>query len=202
MANVPLLASTSPKALWYLTRGSGVVSLLLLTNVVVLGIVTSMRWATASWPRFVVEGLHRNLALLSVVFLGVHIATSVIDGYVPIRWLDAVVPFGSAYRPLWLGLGALAFDLLLAVLVTSLVRVALGYRAWRAVHWLAYACWPIALLHSIGTGSDRATGWMLGIDGLAVCSVLLALGWMLTAAREPMTLAAATKPGSDHGRRR
>jgi hypothetical protein len=130
----PILASTP--ALWYLARGSGTVSLGLLTLTVVLGITTSVRWATRRWPRLVVAGLHRNLSLLSLVFLGLHITTVVVDGYVPIRWLDAVVPFASSYHPLWLGLGALAFDILAALVVTSLLRVRLGHRVWRAVHWL------------------------------------------------------------------
>src|SRR5580765_7443689 len=94
-------AASASKVTWYLTRGSGVVSLLLLTASVVLGITVTARWATARWPRFLVEGLHKNVSLLSIVFLAVHIVTAVADGYVPIRWLDVVVPFGSQYQPLW-----------------------------------------------------------------------------------------------------
>jgi sulfoxide reductase heme-binding subunit YedZ len=173
------LASTP--ALWYLSRGSGVVTLALLTMTVVLGIVTSARWATAHWPRFVVAGMHRNLSLLAVAFLGLHITTTVVDSYVPIRWLDVVVPFVSAYKPLWLGLGAIAFDLLVAVLVTSLLRGRLSQPVWRAVHWLAYACWPVAVLHGLGAGSDGRQPWMLLIDGLAVVSVVAAGWWRLEA---------------------
>ena len=174
----PILASSTP-ALWYLARGSGIVSLGLLTLTVVLGITTSARWATVNWPRFVVAGLHRNMSLLAVVFLGLHVATVVVDGYVPIRWLDAVVPFGSAYRPLWLGLGATALDLLAVVVVTSLLRVRLGHRVWRAVHWAAYACWPLAVVHGLGIGSDNRQAWMLALDALAIGAVVAALGWRL-----------------------
>ncbi len=101
----------------------------------------------------------------------VHIATAVMDSFAPIRLIDAVVPFTSAYRPLWLGLGAIAFDLLLAVAITSLVRRRLGYRAWRATHWLAYASWPVALLHGLGTGSDARARWMLAL--VAVCLAIV-----------------------------
>jgi DMSO/TMAO reductase YedYZ heme-binding membrane subunit len=170
VAGVSLAAETT-KALWYLTRGSGIVSLILLTVSTVLGITTALRWASARWPRFIVEGLHKNVSLLSIVFLGVHIVTAVADGYVPIRWIDAVVPFAGQYRPFWLGLGALAFDLLLAVAITSVIRVRLGHRIWRAVHWLAYACWPIAVIHGLGTGSDAGQGWMQVIDVAAVAAV-------------------------------
>jgi predicted ferric reductase len=178
MARVSL-AAESTKALWYLTRGSGIVTLLLLTLSTVLGITTAMRWASTRWPRFIVEGLHKNVSLLSIVFLGVHIVTAVADGYVPIRWIDAVVPFAGQYRPFWLGLGALAFDLLLAVAITSLIRVRLGHRIWRAVHWLAYACWPIAVIHGLGTGSDSGQTWMLVTDALAVTAVGAAACWRL-----------------------
>ncbi len=172
---------TDTPALWYLSRGSGVVTLVLLTVTVVLGITTSARWATAHWPRFVVVGLHRNLSLLAVAFLGLHITTTttVVDGYVPIRWLDVVVPFVSAYKPLWLGLGAIAFDLLAAVLVTSLLRSRLSQPVWRAVHWLAYGCWPVAVVHGLGIGSDSRQAWLLLIDSLAVVAVVAAGWWRL-----------------------
>ncbi|HEX6678725.1 MAG TPA: ferric reductase-like transmembrane domain-containing protein [Actinomycetes bacterium] len=196
------LAST--RALWYLTRGSGAVALLLLTATVVLGITNSARWASARWPRFVTERLHRNLSLLVLVFLVLHVATTVVDGYVPIRWLDAVVPFGSSYRPLWLGLGAVALDLLLAVLVTSLLRARLGHRTWRAVHWLAYGCWPVALVHGLGTGSDAGRAWMLAVDVAAAVAVLAAVWWRLGAAPSAPVAAAAPLPGEvvrhGHGR--
>lgn len=174
-----VLGTTAPKALWYLTRGTGAVALLLLTVAVALGVVTSVRWASPRWPRFVIEWLHRNVSLLVLVFLAVHVASSVIDGFVPLRWIDAVVPFSAGYRPLWVGLGALALDVLMALVVTSLLRVRLGYRTWRVVHWTAYACWPLALVHSLGAGSDAWRGWMLVVDGLVVIAVAAAACWRL-----------------------
>jgi len=179
-----LIAATAPKALWYLTRGAGVVTLLLLTATVVLGAMTSVRWSSPQWPRFVIEWLHRNVSLVVLMFLAIHVASAVIDGFVPLRWVDAVVPFSSAYKPLWVGLGAVALDLLVAVVVTSLVRVRIGYRTWRVVHWTAYACWPVALVHSIGSGSDTAHGWILVVDGLVVVGALAAVGWR-AAGRSP-----------------
>ncbi|GIL27927.1 ferric reductase-like transmembrane domain-containing protein [Actinocatenispora comari] len=148
-------------ALWYATRGTGVVALLLLTGTVLLGLLGPLRTASPRWPRFVVGGLHRNLSLLAVAFVGAHVATSVLDTYAGIGWWDAIVPFGSVYRPFWLGLGAVAFDLLLAVIVTSLLRGRIRYRWWRAVHWLSYACWPLAIVHAWGTGTDAGGGWVL-----------------------------------------
>ena len=171
------LAALAPKALWYLTRGTGAVTLLLLTAAVVLGVLTSVRWTSPTWPRFVIEWLHRNVSLVVVAFLAVHVASAVIDGFVPLRWIDAVVPFSAGYRPLWIGFGAVALDLLLALVVTSLLRVRLGYRSWRVVHWSAYACWPVALVHSLGAGSDAWRGWMLVVDGLVVLLVAASICW-------------------------
>ena len=105
--------------------------------------------------------------------LVIHIVTTVLDGFAPISLIDAVVPFLSAYRPIWLGFGALAFDLLIALTITSLVRRRLGYGAWRAIHWLAYVSWPIAVLHGLGTGSDSKQTWALVLTFACVLAVLV-----------------------------
>jgi DMSO/TMAO reductase YedYZ heme-binding membrane subunit len=179
------MTDTGTQAFWFLTRGTGAVSLLLLTSVVALGIVGSVGWANDRWPRFVTQGLHRSLSLLAVSFLGVHVATAIADGYAPIRWADAVIPFVSAYRPVWLGLGAVALDLLLALVITSLVRLRLGYRSWKTVHWFAYACWPVALVHGLGTGSDTTEGWMLLMVAGCVAVVVGAVWWRAYSVRPP-----------------
>jgi predicted ferric reductase len=169
--------------LWYATRGAGAVSLVLLTGVVVLGILSTLRWGSKAWPRFLTSGLHRNLALLSVVFLGLHIVTAVVDPFTSLGWKAALVPFSSSYRPFWLGLGVVALDLLLALVVTSLVRHLIGHRSWRFIHWLAYACWPIAVVHGIGTGSDTTQAWMLALDFACVGAVLVAITGRVTTRR-------------------
>jgi DMSO/TMAO reductase YedYZ heme-binding membrane subunit len=170
--NLAVGATLGPSAYWYLARGTGAVALVLLTAVVVLGILNSVRFAAPRWPRFAVDALHRDLSLLVIVVLVIHVVTSVLDGFAPITLLDGVIPFITPYRPLWMGLGTLAFDLLLAIVVTSLMRRRLGYGAWRAIHWLAYASWPVAVLHGLGTGSDVKQWWMLGLTVLCVMAVL------------------------------
>jgi methionine sulfoxide reductase heme-binding subunit len=172
---MPVILATGPSLYWYLTRSTGAVALLLLSVAVVLGVVDVRRWSTPSWPRFVVDALHRNVALLAMVFLCLHILTSVLDSFAPISLIDAVVPFAGSYRPFWLGLGAIAFDLLIAVTITSLLRQRMGYASWRAVHWLTYASWPIALLHGFGTGSDVASTWLLALSLLCLLAVLAAV---------------------------
>ena len=169
------IAAASPSPFWFLTRGTGVISLLLLTLTVALGIANVRRTQIGEMPRFVLDSIHRNAALLAVSFVGVHIVTTLLDGFAPITLLDAVIPFTSAYRPVWLGLGAVAFDLLLAVIITSLLRRRLGYGAWRATHWLAYASWPVALIHGLGTGTDAKTHWMLLLTAGCVAVMLAAV---------------------------
>jgi predicted ferric reductase len=169
------ILATGPSLYWYLTRSTGAVALLLLTIAVVLGVVDVRRFSTPRWPRFVVDALHRNVALLAMVFLCLHILTAVLDSFAPISLIDAVVPFTGSYRPFWLGLGAVAFDLLIAVTLTSLLRQRMGYASWRAIHWLTYASWPIALLHGFGTGSDVSDTWLLTLSLACLLAVLVAV---------------------------
>ena len=172
-----LAAGGSAKALWYLTRGTGTVALLLLTAGIVLGVTSTTRWQARRLPRFLVSGLHRNLTLLAAMFVAVHVVTTVADRFAPIGYKDAFLPFLSAYRPVWLGLGALAFDLLLALIATSLLRTRIGLRAWRAVHSLAYASWPVAVLHAFGSGSDARTGWLAWLAITCTAAVTAAVLW-------------------------
>jgi predicted ferric reductase len=172
----PPIAAAGTSAYWYLTRATGIVTLLLLTVSVVLGVLGSMRYTSPPrWPRFAIETLHRDVSLLVLVVLLAHILTSVLDSFAPIKLTDAVIPFVSSYRPLWLGLGALSFDMLVALVLTSLARRRLGYLAWRTVHWLAYASWPVAVLHGLGTGSDAKAWWSLGLTGACIVAVLIAI---------------------------
>jgi methionine sulfoxide reductase heme-binding subunit len=190
------LAAAGPSVLWYLTRATGAVALLLLTGALVLGVADVRRLSTASWPRFIVDSLHRSVSLLALAFLVVHILTSVLDSFTSISLVNAVVPFTGSYRPLWLGLGAVAFDLMLAVVITSLLRARIGFAGWRAVHWLAYASWPLALVHGLGTGSDVNSAWLLVLSvvcGLAVAAAVVSRvlsGWPAGAPGRRVALAA------------
>lgn len=164
-------------ALWYLTRGTGAVSLVLLTASMVLGVAGVSQLQIGRWPRFFTPALHRTISLWVLLLLAIHILTAVLDGYVTIRLTDAVLPFTGSYRPLWLGFGALAFDMVVALAITSVLRARLGYSAWRVIHWASYACWPIALMHAVGTGTDAAQGWMLAIA--VACTAIVALTALL-----------------------
>jgi sulfoxide reductase heme-binding subunit YedZ len=176
-------ATHTGTALWYLTRATGLVSLVLLSGTVVLGIVSSVGWTAQQWPRFVSQAMHRNLSLFSLALIGVHVVTTVADGYVPIGYRDALLPFLTPYRPIWVGLGAVAFDILLAVGITSGLRRHIGVRAWRGVHYLAYLCWPTAVMHGLGSGTDARLSLVLLIELICIGSVVGSVLWRLVEAR-------------------
>ncbi len=177
------IVETSSTPLWYATRATGLVALVLLTISMALGLLSSVRFQRPDWPRFVTLGLHRNVSLLALAFTVAHILTTVLDSFVNIPIQDAVIPFISAYRPLWTGLGAIAFDLMIALIGTSLLRTRMTLRAWRAVHWGAYLCWPVAVLHGLGTGTDTPVRWVLVLTLACVAAIAaltlwrLVLGW-------------------------
>ncbi len=173
--------------LWYLARGTGLVTVIILSASVALGIVTAVRWSIPRWPRFVTAGLHKNVSLLAVVFLAVHIITTVVDSVSPVHLFNALVPFTGKYRPLGVGLGVVAFDLLAALIISSLLRRRIGLRSWRAIHWSAYACWPFAMLHGLTAGSDSARPWALGVYATCAGVVLVAIGWRASVAVVPRT---------------
>ncbi len=181
LRRVVMGALVPSSTLWYTARGTGFVAVVMLTVSVVLGILTTMRWSAPRWPRFVTAGLHKNISLLAVVFLAIHVATTLLDPVSPVHLLNAIVPFTGGYRPLGIGLGVVAIDLLAALVITSLLRARIGYRVWRAVHWSAYACWPVAMLHGLSSGTDAATTWARAVYIACAALVLAGVGWRVSA---------------------
>ena len=175
----------SSTAFWYASRATGIVALLLLTAVLVLGILVNRQGRLPGLPRFAVTGIHRNLSLLSVAFIAVHVLTAVLDTFVSIPLAAGIVPFASGYERLWLALGAISLDIMLAMIVTSLLRGRMNRLLWRAIHLLAYLSWPIAFAHSIGSSKDLQQGWMLVMAIGCALIIAAAVIWRLAhAARQ------------------
>jgi sulfoxide reductase heme-binding subunit YedZ len=177
-------------AFWYTSRATGIVALLLLTTVLVLGMLVNRQGRLPGLPRFAAGSLHRNLSLLAVAFIAVHVITAVLDTYVSIPISAGVIPFASHYERFWLALGAISFDLMLAMVITSLLRGRLNRTLWRAVHLLAYLCWPVALAHSIGSSRDLQHGWMLDLGIACALAVTAAIIWRLASAARQIPRAA------------
>jgi sulfoxide reductase heme-binding subunit YedZ len=173
---------TSSTALWYLSRATGIVCLLLFTATLLLGLLVTRQGRLPGLPGFAVTSLHRNLSLIGLSFVALHVLTVLLDTYVRIPLVAVVLPFTSGYERFWLGLGAVALDLAVAIVVTSLVRGRIPRSWWRPVHLLAYLCWPLALAHGMGAARDLRQGWLLE---LAIGCALVAAGataWRLAAA--------------------
>jgi sulfoxide reductase heme-binding subunit YedZ len=185
-------------ALWYVGRGTGVTVLVLLSLVVVLGIVTRSGRPLPGLPRFAVAAVHRTTSLTALAFLTVHVLTLLLDPYAQLRVADAVLPFRAAYRPAWQGLGTVALDLVVLLVASSLLRHRIGLRAWRWLHWAAYLCWPAAVAHAVGTGTDRTSGWLLAVVAACGAAVGAAGIWRLAGRRfEPDAPVVRMPPPTD-----
>jgi methionine sulfoxide reductase heme-binding subunit len=192
---------TQSTALWYASRATGVVCFVLLTIVVLLGILVNRQGRLPGLPRFAVTGLHRSISLLAVVFLAIHVITAVADKYVAIQLIAAVVPFTSSYLPFQVGLGAVALDLIAALIITSLLRAHVSRRLWRGVHWLAYAAYPVALLHSWTSAKDMRSGGLLALTVACVLGVGAAAGYRLAVATTGRRTALRVAPARVSGYR-
>ena len=166
--------------LWYTGRGSGTVALVLLTVVMVLGIVGRSGRPLPGLPRFAVADVHRNASLLALGLVLVHVVVLFLDPIAELRLYDLIIPFDYVYRPFWAGLGVIGMELMVVVVATSLLRRRIGAGVWRLVHWLSYAMWPIAWLHSWFTGTDADTAWFRLISIGCAAAVVAAAAWRLT----------------------
>jgi sulfoxide reductase heme-binding subunit YedZ len=164
-----MIAFTSPY-LWYTTRATGFVALILFTLVVALGTFVANRIGGTYVGRFELNELHRSVTMVALVFLVVHILTTIVDSYVPTGWLSAVIPFTSNYEPVHVALGAVAFDLILAVWVSSLLKARIANRSWRFIHWFSWLALASAITHSFLTGTDSRSSWGLAL-GVACSAV-------------------------------
>jgi len=186
----------STQILWFTTRGAGIVSLILFSVVACLGLLAVARSQSARWPRFLTVELHRNLALLSIVFLGIHIVTAILDPFTNLGIGAALVPLASSYRPLPVAFGVVSVYLVLAVIVTSLLREQIGHRLWRAIHWVSYAAWPLAVEHTLTAGSYSFSIWLLAIQGASILAVSAALVYRLTSGGTNRSRLAAVTGGT------
>ncbi len=167
---------------WNVARSGGFTAYILLTLAVAVGLMLSAQVQSPSrWPRLLNSELHNFLALLSAIFLVVHILAVWVDPFTHFGWSEILIPFVSYYRSSWMALGIVALYLGLAVGISTWLRPRIGYTWWRRLHVLTFGVYALATLHGLGTGSDTQTWWGLGIYlvsivlvGLLLCQRLLA----------------------------
>ena len=179
--SVLLTTGVLTSALWYLGRGTGVLALVMLTVTMVLGITTRSGRPALGVSRFGVADLHKAASLTGAGLVLLHVGTLLFDPFAQLRLVDVVLPFLGSYRPIWLGLGTLALDVLLVLVGTSLLRHRIGPRAFKAVHWFAYAMWPLAFVHGLMTGTDAGSLWFLVVAAACGLAVVWAVMWRLSA---------------------
>jgi sulfoxide reductase heme-binding subunit YedZ len=168
---------------WYTARAAGVVAYALLTSGVLLGVLLGGRARLPRWPTFAVTDVHRFVALLTGVFVALHVYALLLDRYVHTSLVAVLVPGASAYRPLWVALGTVALELLAAVGISNLLRKRLGHARWRRIHYLTFAVWAAATAHGIGAGTDAGAGWLRLLYVVAIGSVAAAVAWRVGSRR-------------------
>ena len=174
------MSATMTSALWALGRGTGVIALVMMTLSLCLGVTTRSGRAGLGLSRFGIADLHKTASLTGTGLVVVHVSTLLLDPYAQLRLIDLVVPFLGSYRPWWLGLGTLAMDVLLVVVVSSLLRARLGPRTFKGIHWATYALWPLAFVHALGTGTNAFSVWYLAIAAVCLVAVAGSLVWRLS----------------------
>lgn len=179
---------------WYTARAAGVVAYALLTSGVLLGVLLAGRVRVPWWPQFAVTDVHRFVALLTGGFVLLHIYSLVLDKYVPTSLVAALVPGASSYRPVWVALGTIAFELLAAVGISNLLRKQIGHSRWRRIHYLTFLVWAFATAHGIGAGTDTGAEWLHLVYVVSVASVTAAVAWRLGPRRTASTQGSRGQP--------
>ncbi len=164
-----MLALTTPY-LWYTTRATGLVTLVLFTMVVSLGALVANRAGGAAVGRFEINELHRALAVVAVLFLAIHVITTVLDSFVSTGLASVIIPLTSSYKRVPITLGTVALDLLLAVWLSSLVKTHVANATWRFLHWFSWLAFAASLVHALTAGTDARHG--LGFVVVMICAGL------------------------------
>jgi predicted ferric reductase len=190
--------STSPVT-WYLARASGMTLYLLLWFSTLLGLGLTTTLLDRFGGRGVVYSLHRFVTSLAYGFLSLHVLSLAADSWMAFGPVALVVPFASPWREPWTGFGVIAGGLFVAIGGSFALRRYLTYRTWRALHWLAFPLFGLALAHGIGAGTDSSTVWAQGIYWVSGLSVLWLAAYRALVGRRahPPEPASAPQPPFD-----
>lgn len=167
------LLGPEPKAYWYLSRSSGMVAYVLLWLSMALGVMITNKMARV-WPGGPTAfDLHQYTSLLGLAFTLFHAFILMGDRYINLSLLQILIPFASSnYEPLWVGVGQVAFYLLIIVSFSFYVRKQITRRVWRLIHYLSFLLFLFALTHAIMSGSDSSSLWAQALYWLTGSSLL------------------------------
>lgn len=163
---------------WITSRAAGDAALLLSSAAVLLGLMMSSSRRNPN--RRDLRILHEALSLTSLAMVGLHGASLLGDAYLNPGIAGILVPFIGKYRPLWTGIGIFAGYGLAALGLSYYLRDRIGASRWKRLHRLTAAFWLLAIVHTIGAGSDAVAPWFLILNGavIAPAALLLLLRWL------------------------
>jgi sulfoxide reductase heme-binding subunit YedZ len=170
--------NVAPHLFWITSRAAGGAALLLASASVGVGLMMSSKRKGSS--KRDLRAIHEALSLTTLAMVAVHGISLLGDAFLNPGLAGIVVPFVGKYRPLWTGTGIVAGYGLAALGVSYYLRDRIGAARWRRVHRLTAVFWLLAIVHTIGAGSDAAQLWFLAISGALVipAALLLALRWL------------------------
>lgn len=154
MMGLPLTAQT--QAYWFMARAGGLVGYLVLWLSVMGGLILSTKVTDGVIPASIAYGLHEFLSLGSVLFVSLHALVLLGDSYIGFNIFHLAVPFSAPYKPLWTGLGTLAFYLIIALTGSFYLRKQIGQKLWRSLHYLTFLAYVLGLVHGLMAGTDSA----------------------------------------------
>lgn len=172
-------ASTVDPTLWYMTRGAGAAAYLLLTVTTALGMGISTKAFDSVSRRRNMLDLHELLTLLMVAFIALHLVMLALDPFLSFSIPQLLWPLGETYKPLWVAMGVIGLYALAVVTLSSWLRRAMSYRAWRALHYVSAIAFVALTLHGLLAGTDAATPWMLGIYVASTLTIVALTGLRL-----------------------
>ena len=175
----------------FLLKYAGVFALIGMTTAVGVGLLATDRIVMRPGHRVVAQSVHRGVSLGALAALIVHIALEIVAHKVGV--LDVVVPFLSRFRTLYTGLGTLAADLFVLIVVTGFLRGRFAGKwpwAWRTIHAAAYAAWPLSVVHGLlgGRTAKPYVDWSYGAC-LALVAIALAIRVVATVRNDSEKLA-------------
>jgi sulfoxide reductase heme-binding subunit YedZ len=162
---------------WITSRAAGGAAMILASAAVAAGLMIGTRRPSAD--KRDLRAVHEALSLTTLAMVALHGLSLLGDSYLNPGPAGIAIPFVGFYRPLWTGLGIIAGYGLAALGLSYYARDRIGAARWRRVHKLTAVFWVLAIVHTIGAGTDAAEVWFLAVSGLVVvpAALLLALRW-------------------------
>jgi len=175
------LAVDSVHMWWYVSRAAGLMAYLLFWLSTVWGFGVASKIFDPLLDRTFTYDFHEQISLLSLAFTSLHAFILLIEKVEPLSLVEVLVPFASAYRPLWVGAGVISFYLAILVSVTFYLRSRISMQAFRKLHYLSVFSYVAALAHSLYSGTDSSILWVQVMYwGTCAAALFFLLHWLMS----------------------